>query len=38
MIEAIHMISLGAEYLGDLMICIGAVTFAALVNSEDGMK
>jgi hypothetical protein len=38
MTEAIHIISLGAEYIGDLLLCIGAVTFAALVNSEDGLK
>jgi hypothetical protein len=38
MTEAIHIISLGAEYIGDILLCIGAVTFAALVNSEDGLK
>jgi hypothetical protein len=38
MTEAIHIISLGAEYIGDLLLCIGAVTFAALVYSEDGLK
>jgi hypothetical protein len=38
MTEAIHIISLGAEYIGDLLLCIGAVTFAVLVNSEDGLK
>ena len=38
MIAAIQWIALGAEYFGDLMICVGIVTFAVLVCMDGGLR
>lgn len=38
MTEAMQMIALGMEYVGDVMLCVGAVAFLGLVAMEDGLK
>ncbi len=38
MTELINTIALGAEYIGDLMICVGTVTFAVLVRMDGGLR
>ncbi len=38
MIAAIQTIALGAEYFGDLLICIGIVTFIVLVRMDGGLR
>jgi len=38
MTELINTIALCAEYFGDLMICIGIVTFAVLVCMDGGLR
>jgi hypothetical protein len=38
MTEAFHILALGMEYAGDLMLCIGAAVFLGLVAMEDGLK
>lgn len=37
MTTAIHIIALGMEYAGDLLLCIGGVTFLALVACDHGI-
>ena len=38
MTSLIQTIALGVEYFGDLMICIGIVTFAVLVCMDGGLR
>ena len=38
MIAAIQTIALGVEYVGDLMICIGTVTFLVMVRMDGGLR
>ena len=38
MTELINTIALGAEYFGDLMICVGIVTFLVLVRMDGGLR
>lgn len=38
MTSLIQTIALCAEYFGDLMICIGIVTFAVLVCMDGGLR
>ena len=38
MTELINTIALGAEYVGDVMICIGTVTFLVLVRMDGGLR
>ncbi len=37
MTTAIHIIALGMEYAGDLLLCIGGVIFLALVYMDNGI-
>ena len=37
MTEAIATIMFAVEYAGDLMLCIGAVTFMVLINLDHGL-
>lgn len=38
MTELINTIALGAEYFGDLMVCIGTVTFLVMVRMDGGLR
>lgn len=38
MLTAINLIALGMEYAGDLMLCIGAIAFLALVACDNGIS
>ena len=37
LVSTINAIALGAEYLGDMMLCIGTIAFLVLLNSEDSL-
>lgn len=37
MTEAISALMFAVEYAGDLMLCIGAVTFIVLINLDHGL-
>ncbi len=37
MTEAITAILFAVEYAGDLLLCIGAVTFIVLINLDHGL-
>jgi len=36
--EAIAALMFAVEYAGDLMLCIGAVTFLVLINLDHGLN
>ncbi len=38
MIAAIQWIALGAQYVGDVMVCIGTLTFLCLVKMDGGLR
>ena len=37
MTEAITAILFAVEYAGDLLLCIGAITFLVLINLDNGL-